>query len=153
MKDMVQVKRALFNVLERSLKDQINEAKVSVQSLIESRDRDTKSSAGDKHETSRAMAQSELDRAQQQLARLLEEQQTLNRVELERNTSEIGFGSLLSTADAIYFICIGAGKVEHDGQVYYVVSPGSPVGSLLMGKVIGEEISFKGMSIKILAIA
>ena len=54
---------SFLNLLDLKIQDTSN----AITSLTESRDMDTKSSAGDKHETSRAKIQTEIDQLSKQL--------------------------------------------------------------------------------------
>lgn len=100
---------------------------------------ETKSSAGDKYETSREMIQQDLSRLEKQLKIALDDRAILNRIDLTQYTSSVGLGSLIYTDDGIaYFIAIGIGKVEVDQSTFYVVSLASPLGQILQGKRKGH---------------
>ena len=59
----------LLRKLEEVIQSKIEELKLSIASAKESRDNDTKSSAGDKYETGREMMQMEINKASAQLAK------------------------------------------------------------------------------------
>jgi transcription elongation GreA/GreB family factor len=42
---------------------------------------------------------------------------------------------------------IGMGKIMDATEKVYAISPESPVGALLMGKRVGEQIEFRGRKI------
>lgn len=110
---------------------------------------DTKSSAGDKHEVGRAMTQQELDKLEDQLAKLTAQRQELARVPLERVFDRVAFGSLVRTDAGIYFVAIGLGRIESDGTACFAISPASPIGQALLGKRAGERIEFNGRAISV----
>ena len=110
----------------------------------ESRDNDTKSSAGDKYETGRAMMQIELEKSEVQLSKTRGLQKELSNINLRKEYKQVEFGSLTETDQGCYFIAIGIGKVELDEHDYYCISLASPIGSLLRGKSIGDTVSFQG---------
>ncbi len=110
---------------------------------------DTKSSAGDKHEVGRAMVQQELDKLEEQRAKLLVLQQELARVPLERVFDTVAFGSWVDTDQGSYFVAIGLGRVEFDGGTCFAISLASPMGQALHGKRAGEEVLFNGKSLRV----
>ena len=111
---------------------------------------ETKSSAGDKHETGRAMLQIDRENAGRQLAAIENVQELLSKVTLSGLVSKIHLGSLVSTTQGTYFIAISAGSITVDTQQYYAVAPSSPIGALLMGKEKGDVILFNSKPIEIL---
>lgn len=134
------------------LQSRIDECKAVILLLRESRDKESKSSAGDKYETGRAMAQIELDKLQQQLQNHLSLQAELLKIQPEIRTEKAGFGSLLNTSAGNYFISVGIGKIEVQEEVVYAISLASPIGQALKGTQHGDEIIFNGSSIQILSV-
>ena len=122
-------------------------------STLNARNSDTKSSAGDKHEVGRAMVQQELDQQEAQLAKLQALQQELARVPLGRVYEQAAFGSLVTTDQGTYFIAIGLGQVDVDGEACFVVSLASPIGQALKGKRVGDVANFKGRVLTVNAIS
>ena len=102
---------------------------------------ETKSSAGDKHETGRAMLQLEMEKASQQLEGINNMKAVLAKINLD-NSDHIKLGSLIITDKADYFLGISAGEIKIENQVYYAMSPSSPIGRLLLGKEVGDVITF-----------
>ncbi len=109
---------------------------------------ETKSSAGDKHETGRAMLQLEMEKAGQQLAGINQMKMVLARIHIDP-TSIVKLGSLIITNQANYFLAISAGEISIEDVSYFAISPGSPIGKLLLGKQAGDTVNFaKEMLIK-----
>lgn len=113
---------------------------------------ETKSTAGDKHETGRAMMQLEQEKLSAQMADVFQLRQVLERIHLDMNKGTVGEGSLVITTQANYFICISAGKAEIDGKTYFMISPMSPVAEVLMGHKPGETVSFRGQKLGVLEV-
>ena len=105
---------------------------------------ETKSSAGDKHETGRAMAQLEQEKAARQFAEAAELKKSLEKIDIHAPSKKVRAGSVVITDKANYFISISAGKIEINDKIYFAVSAGSPVGLALLGKEINQEINFNG---------
>ena len=108
---------------------------------------ETKSSAGDKHETGRAMLQLEMEKASQQLAIVNQMKETLQRLTIEHSSKNVRLGSLVKTTKGIYFLAVSFGKVLIDKETYFVVSTESPIGKQLLGKKTGEIIPFNAAEI------
>lgn len=117
----------------------------TVQHIIDSNQRalssETKSSAGDKHETGRAMLQLEMEKASQQLKGIYEMKSALAKINLD-SSDQVKLGSLIITNIANYFLAISAGEIKLENQSYYAISPSSPIGKLLLGKRVGDVILF-----------
>lgn len=146
------IKAILYNRCESILDEKMEQIKSRLESIQESKTRETKSSAGDKFETGRAMMQIEEDKSNAQMGNILESYATLKGVKLDTSTSIISVGSLVVTDQANYFISIGTGKIIWDNTTYYCISKEAPVGRLLMGKAIGESVTFNGKQILIQSI-
>ena len=113
---------------------------------------DTKSSAGDKFETTRAMMHFEQEKLSGQLQETLKLHEAILQAEKNSSTENIGLGSLVKTNLGTYFIAAGLGKVLVEGETVFVISSASPIGQKLKGKTVGEEISFNGVSQKVLKV-
>ncbi|MBT8384180.1 MAG: 3-oxoacyl-ACP synthase [Bacteroidia bacterium] len=146
------VKKHLFDfcvdfVNHRS--DNINQIIASNKNSLAS---ETKSSAGDKHETGRAMLQLEMEKASQQLAGLNEMKLVLNRINISESSIIVKLGSVAITTQGNYFLAISAGKISYLDKIYYAVSVGSPIGKMLLGKAVGSNLDLNSKSVTILGI-
>jgi len=110
---------------------------------------ETKSSAGDKHETGRAMLQLEREKTGTQLAELQKEKAVLAKVNLAKSSKVVCLGSVVYSSQANYFIAISAGEMQVNGASYYAISPKTPIGQLLISKAVGDVIDFRGSTIRI----
>lgn len=140
-------KSALIHHLHAYLQARVSAAEVEIGSTRGAFASDTKSSAGDKHETGRAMVQQELDKLEEQRAKLIALQQELARVPLERVFDRVAFGSLVGTDQGTYFVAIGLGRIEFDGVPCFAISLASPIGQALKDKHAGERVQFQGKDI------
>ncbi len=110
---------------------------------------ETKSSAGDKHETGRAMLQLEMEKVSQQFSSIASMQEVLQKLDVQ-NRNEIGkLGSLIFTNQGNYFLVISIGIIVIDNKDYFVISPSSPIGKFLLGKKKKDQFSFKGKDYRI----
>ena len=131
----------------------VNQQLQTVAIFIESHQKDlqseTKSSAGDKHETGRAMLQLEMEKAGKQLASILQMKETLRKIPLNKTSKKAHLGSLIYTDKNNYFLSISMGKITINKTDYYAISTQSPIGKLLLGKEEGAVIFWNDESIKI----
>ncbi len=130
--------------LQTLLQERMDAAQQAIASTRGAFTSDTKSSAGDKHEVGRAMAQQELDKLEEQRAKLIALQQELARVPMERTFDRVAFGGLVETDQGTYFVAIGLGRIEFDGGSCSAISLASPIGQLLKDKRVGDQVSFNG---------
>lgn len=149
MSESIKQKSSLINELTNTIGKKVQEIDNEILGLISSRDSDTKSSVGDKHETSRAKIQTEIDRLSKQMQLLLNQVNDLKAIDFSKKHSAISFGSLVFTNHGIYFISIGIGQYTFDNNSYYVISLASPIGKLLHNKQVGNEFSFRNNDYKI----
>ncbi len=143
------MKNKLIKYLEQILNEKIIILNTDITSLIESRNNDTKSSAGDKYETGREMTQIELNKLEAQLVKTKLLLSDLLKTESVKTSAIIDFGAIVHTDKENYFLTIPFGKVNIDDEDFFVISMASPIGTLLKGKKIGDVISFNGREIKI----
>lgn len=101
---------------------------------------ETKSSAGDKYETTRAMMQIEAENNYSQMANLDKLKQVMARVDPERISERIELGSAVITDLGNFYITISAGKLVVAGDVYFAISPASPLGGKLIGLSAGDKV-------------
>ena len=146
------LKKVIYQHVSDLLDAKIEAISQSIASAKESRDNNTKSSAGDKHETARAMMQIELDNNQKQLNQNLMLKKELSKINLERSYTSVDFGSLVITNKGNYFISIGIGQVKIDNETHFVISLASPIGAILKDKKKGDIVTFNGNQIEILDI-
>jgi hypothetical protein len=86
----------------------------------------TKSSAGDKHETARAMIHLEQEKLGIQFLEAEKQLRILSQIKLELHNNPQN-GTLLQTDKALFYISIGLGVVNYNGLSIYVISPISPL--------------------------
>ena len=145
-------KAELVTLCKQKIENKRSEVKAAMSIAQDSILNDTKSSMGDKYETSREMAQQELNRLQQQLMLADQDIAVLESLNQETTTKVIP-GAIVLTDQFNYFIAVSLGPLKIADRTIMVVSKESPIGKALMGKEIKTEITFNGKQIKIVAIA
>ena len=143
MGKLTEIKKQILTKLNETIDHKINDIKSSMEQVKESRDSETKSSAGDKYETGRAMAQIELDKYQDQLDMAVKMKKALTQIEPKKKGVRIEFGSLVISNQGNYFISVGLGVIEVNGEKYFAISLASPIGQLCEGKSAGDTFVFR----------
>lgn len=125
------------------------------QELIATREATTsesKSTAGDKHETGRAMMHLEQEKLHKQLAEAQSVLAELTRVDPRVLHAKIGLGSLFKTNKGVFFLAAGLGRVEFEGISYFVLSTKAPIAIKFIGKEVGDKVEMNGMMYDILSV-
>lgn len=152
MMNSEEVKSILLTRCKSYVQERLQRIQNAIASIQQSLTSETKSSAGDKHETGRAMLQLEREKAGKQLAEVQNLQEVLAKINLHSSSDRVRLGSLVITSNANYFISISVGEIKIGNKSYFAIAANSPIGKLLLGKTIGEQVDFNNKSIKIINI-
>ena len=112
--------------------------------LKESGANETKSTAGDKHETALAMLQIEQANTRSQLQDVVNKKAVLDKINPALVPIKVVQGSLVKTDKGYLYLAIALGRVNLDGLTITVLSPQSPLGSKLMGLSTGDSVEMNG---------
>lgn len=115
----------------------------------EAANQETKSSAGDKYETGRAMMHLEKEKLAGQMSEVLKMKKALDLINADKTYDKVELGALVATAQAQYYISASVGKIEVNGQTIFAISPAAPIGQQLLGKTVGDSIQFAGKAMEI----
>lgn len=133
-------KKDYLEETKRFLQTKIEQIDNALKDTQESANSDTKSSAGDKHETSRAMAHIENERLAGQYASLQAQMDVLQRINPSVSSKTVSLGSVVKTENSLYFISTGIGKITVSGTSFFAIATNSPVAISMLGKTIGDTI-------------
>lgn len=147
-----ELKQQAFNYCADFVLGRLNRLQNQIEEIAQALTSETKSSAGDKHETGRAMLQLEREKLGVQLAEAEQMQVLLKKVEAAAEYQTIGLGSLVITDKQSYYIAISAGQFSYNEASLFCISPATPIGKLLLGKRIGDTIQFNQNTATILNI-
>lgn len=153
MKDLFSLKQVVHAACISALQERIGQAQAGMEQAREASTADTKSSAGDKHETARAMAQQELEKQASALHNLLEMEDSLARIDPAHTRSQIQQGALVATDKGLFYVSAAMGKLEVEGQVVLAISMQAPLLTVLKELAIGEAGTFNGQVHRLIGIA
>tara|TARA_B110000459_G_scaffold85455_1_gene95758 strand:+ start:141 stop:599 length:459 start_codon:yes stop_codon:yes gene_type:complete len=145
----LKIKEALFNQCQSFVNKRLQTVEAVLSSNQKALQSETKSSAGDKHETGRAMLQLEMEKAGQQLSGIVQMKVVLSKIDILKSSKNVCLGSVIITDKVSYFLSISAGQLVVADKSYFAISVSSPIGKLLLGKQKKEVISFNGKIIVI----
>jgi len=146
-------KDELVRVCRDFLVQRINENKTEIELLNQDLLSESKSTAGDKHETGRAMIHLE---AEKSVARLREHEELLlrwDRIDFTEEYTSVKPGAFVTTDHGSFLISVGAGKVMINTQDIHLLSSSSPLAQALNGKTVGDAITLQQRQYHILSIA
>jgi transcription elongation GreA/GreB family factor len=143
------VKKKLYDYCVEFLNRRIDAAQEAIRVAQESANDETKSSAGDKYETGRAMMQLEIEKNATQLEEALKQKKILDAINIDAQPLKIQNGSLVRTDNGNFFLAISVGMVVIEDKSFAVVSAQSPIGSMLIGLKSGDSFSFGNKTYKV----
>lgn len=145
-------KEQLYDFCSDFVESRLTRIQDSINGIQESLNSETKSSAGDKHETGRAMLHLEREQLGLQLAEAEKMAAILTRIPHAQASTTVILGSWVKTSKSDYFLAVSAGECIVADIGVFCISAATPMAQLLLGKAIGDTLSFNGESIEILEI-
>ena len=146
------IKQDLYNQCLSFVHNRLQTIQNTISEIQESLTSETKSSAGDKHETGRAMLHIEREKAGQQLAEIQKINQILTKVDVSETSEIVVLGSIVFTTQANYFVAVSAGEISTSSDKFYAISAITPIAQLLLGKTVDDTIQFRDQKFKIIRV-
>lgn len=113
---------------------------------------ESKSTAGDKHETGRAMLQLEAEKLGAQYQETLKMFNFIKQLNPNDSHQVIQLGSLIKTNLGLFYICSGIGSLQVEGHNIFVLSPIAPLSKVLLNKTLNDSFTFNGKTILVTSI-
>ena len=145
-------KDKVLNEITVSLRDKILIIENELNILSEEKNNITKSSAGDKFETSRSTMQIEYDKLNNQLIQKKNQLKKIELLDTKKKYKSVNYGSLVITNTNKYLISIGLGQYIIDDHSVFAISLSSPIGRILLDKKKGDSFIFNNNAEKIIDI-
>ena len=149
MKQASLLKKNILEELIQRLSIKLININFLISSAVDSRNDDTKSSAGDKHETSRAKVQTDIDNYTKQKLNLITQLNLLKSIDLVKTSRKVDHGSMVYTDKGIFFIAIGLGKLTVNEENIFAISLASPIGMVMKYKLEYHTFNFRNIQYKI----
>jgi transcription elongation GreA/GreB family factor len=133
---------AFLELIKNKLSNQNN----TIKDLEFSVANETKSTAGDKYETSLAMLQIEIVNEAKKKEVLNELRLNLNTLDPSINYTTVKKGSLVKCGKYYFYISAAIGKLNIDSIEVMAISPIAPLAKLLINLSIGEQVQYNNQT-------
>ena len=140
------LKQKIYSYCLHLLNKKIEDLNLALANATDAAHNETKSSAGDKHETARAMMQLEQEKLGKQLKESEDQRSELEKTDISKTSAKISKGTLIQSDKGFLFLSIGLGKIIVEDSTVFAISPQSPLGLKLIGKKENDVVEFNGMS-------
>lgn len=147
------VKEKLYASCITYVESRLKNAEAAMDEAQDSANSETKSTAGDKHDTARSMMQLAAEQNAKHLAEARKLQQALSQIDPASKHTKVEVGCLVETSNGFYYLSISAGKIELEDAIYFAISPSAPLAQVLLGATAGDKRIFNGNSILIKSIS
>lgn len=146
------LKDACIEECHRQIQLKMSQLNEAMQQLHVSLSSEDKSSAGDKHETGRAMVQLEMEKLASQIAENEKQAAMLERFSAENSIGAVIPGCLVKTNRNTFFIGVSLGRMLVNNEVIFAISPASPMAMAMMHKEEKDTFEFNGVQYSVLEI-
>ncbi len=143
------MKEKIYNHCLQLVNEKLAALEQAYRESREALESEAKNTAGDKHETGRAMIQLEQEKMSRQLQETQKLKSMLQRVPYDKVHQRVESGALVECSEGRFFIAVGLGRLEIDDKEVFVVAPFSPLAQAMLGKQKGEAFGFWNQSVVI----
>lgn len=140
-KELSTLKKSVFETIIFSLEEKLTTLQNDLEQYRIELSDNMKSTAGDKHETSRAMAQIEMEKLGKQHFETSKMLEMAKRIESNVSKETVQVGSLVKVNNMFYLLGISLGRITAENENIFCISVQSLVGKELLGKKIGDTTS------------
>ncbi|PLK43236.1 GreA/GreB family elongation factor [Emticicia sp. TH156] len=146
------MKEAILEKVKELVEKRMNTSWEAMEAAKNSANEESKSSAGDKYETARAMGQLDREMNGRMYEQARQERQLLDKINPGVTHTAVNSGALTETSMGTFYVAVGTGAINVDGKNIMVISPQSPIGQAIMRKKTGETFTFRGKTEQIISI-
>jgi|SRR6185436_3375183 len=144
-REAISFKEKVYACCMKQLNDKIQNLQAALNDLKSGAENDLKNSAGDKHETARAMMQLEDEKISRQLDETLKQKNDLEKIDITAVLPAIASGSLIKANNMYFFLGIALGKINVDDKQVIAFSLHSPLGQKMAGLKAGDAPAVNGI--------
>ncbi len=148
----MQIKQQIHAHFTETINHKILMLQQTLADLKESGTNETKSTAGDKHETALAMLQIEQANTRVQLQDALEQRSALLNINPDISTTKILPGSYVKTNKGNFYVSVALGKLIINGERVMAISPQSPLGLNLIGCSVKDTVTVNANDFLIISV-
>ncbi len=100
----------------------------------------------DRYDSFRDQLMSRRDMFSGQYQKALSDLSVIEKINCQEIKSKVEFGAIIISNTSRFIIAISSGKIEHEGHVYYAISPAVPLYKVMEGLKAGDSFEFNGKS-------
>jgi len=149
MNNQLKIKQTLYSECVKYVESKIEQITKAVNDLQQASTLETKSSMGDKYETTISSIHLEMEKYSQQMNEFSSLKKILFQINVGKKYDVVQPGCLVCTNQGNYFIAITAGEFEIEGVKYLTISLASPLGKELHKRKTGDIFSFRNKQFEI----
>lgn len=146
------LKEKFYNTCLTALREKADTLMGEVEQLRISIANDSKSSMGDKYETSREMMQQEINRLEQQVSLSKQQIFNLESINIKKKSETVEKGSLVETTLGLFFISISFGEIKLADKACFMISEHAPLAKLLLKKKVQAKFEINKKEAEIIGI-
>lgn len=143
MNNELKIKQQLYTECVNYVEAKIELITKAVSDLQKASMLETKSSMGDKYETTISSIHLEMEKYSQQMSEFSSLKKILFQINAGKKYDSVQPGCVVYTNQGNYFIAITAGEFEIEGVKYLTISLASPLGKELHKRKTGDTFSFR----------
>ena len=143
----MELKKKIYNTCLAILEENAETARQTMNQIQQ--DANEAEQEHDVFDGSRSELLRERDIYAEQLQKAVDEIQILKKVSFESLVDQVEFGAVVITNRQKMFIVLGLGKVEVDGDTYFVISKDVPIYKAMEGFKAGDRFTFNEMEFEI----
>lgn len=147
MNDKMELKKKIYNKCLSILEENAETARQTMNQI--QHDANEAEQEHDVFDGSRSELLRERDIYAEQLQKAVDDIQILKKVSFDGLEDQVEFGAVVHTNKHNMFIALGMGKVDIDGNTYFVISKDVPIYKAMEGLKVGDKFTFNNMDFEI----
>lgn len=141
------LKSRLLEVLRKQLEETVENFKAVIEDA--QRSANEYGAPKDRYDSFRMQLLRKKDMFSQQLAKVNEQADVLERISIDQELKKVEFGALIFTKKQKIFVSIGLGRIEMGNEVFFAISPNVPIYKAMEGLKVGDDFKFRDEVIRI----
>ncbi len=141
-KDMLHTKQKLVTLCRDTQKKMVESAKAAMNEAQNALNEYGPNK--DRYDSFRNQLISRRDMFAGQYQKALSDLNVLEKINCQELKAKVEFGAIIVSDTSKFIIAISSGKIEHDGNTYYAISPAVPLYKAMEGLKVGDSFEFNG---------
>lgn len=141
-------KKQIIELCKNILQDRANNAKAAMDELQQSANE--YGIPRDKYDSFKAQTLQKKDMIAKQYQNALDELIVLDKIDQEKKSEVVEFGSIVITNKQKLIISVSLGKIQFEGETYFAISANVPIFKAIQGLKKGDNFTFNGIEFKII---